>query len=180
MVKIEMAAGYTSILQDINAQILRNERHLEFLNSAIEGLRRKESLLVPKLQMNPRNSRLLTESRSIQTALRLQMKSRDDVLALIKELQLEKEKIETRERMLEEQQVRNIPQPGAASAANGSASNVKPKRKPPVAPRAASAAEPGAAEPGAQGGRYRRTRSRRTRSRRTRSKRSKRTHRRRW
>ena len=180
MVEIEMAAGYTSILQDLNAQILRNERHLEFLNSAIEGLRIKESLLVPKLQMNPRNLGLRTESGSIQTALRLQMESRDGVLALIEELQLEKEKIETRERMLEEQQVRNIPQPGAASAANGSASNVKPKRKPPVAPRAASSAEPGAAEPGAQGGRYRRTRSRRTSYGRTRSKRSKRTHRRRW
>jgi hypothetical protein len=210
----------------LNSEISQLEANYAFQNGQIESSMRYEAEIVKKLAIKEAEPARIRwgfkndEAKWLEGELK-RIRSRDvekdrtqlrRIQAMIDERRLEKEKLEERQRQsiaenaarqAREEQVRNIPQPGAASAANG-AENVKPKRKLIVAPRAPGAAsaaneiEPGvlivrpkgkprvaprAPEPGAGAGAANKTggkrSNRRTRARRSkRSKRSKRRYRR--
>lgn len=190
----------------LRSEISQLEERYAFNIERIESLARGEARIVEKLAIEEEKmakSRWKFEIHEVnrlkEELRRIRMRDVEEdranlqrIRAAIDERRQEIERLEARRAPA--QQVRNI-QPGA-SAANGSASNMKPKRKPPVAVRApgaasaANEAEPGVlivrpkrkppvaprpgpgAGPGAQGGK-RHNRSKRSK----RSKRSNRTYR---
>jgi hypothetical protein len=149
----------------LNSEISQLEEHYAFYNGQVESSIRYEASIVEKLAIEEdkmaksrwkfeihevnrlkedlkRTRNGVERNRADLQRIRAGIDARRQEIEMLEERQRQyiAENAERQEReAAREEQVRNIPQPGAASAANG-AENVKPKRKPIVAPRAPGAA----------------------------------------